>query len=62
MPDAEVDRLRLVVALGAQHDPLGGVLDEQEFTRRVPRSPDLDLRGARLTRVDAFLDQRRNDV
>src|SRR6266566_9374189 len=30
-PRADVDRLRLVVALGGPHDPFGGILDVDEL-------------------------------
>ena len=51
-----------VVALGGQHDALGGVVHEQELPRRRARAPHLDVVGARLLGVDALLDQRRDDV
>ena len=46
-PDAEVDRLRAVVALGGEDDPLGGVVDVEELARRAARAPDLDVVVAR---------------
>ena len=43
-PGAQVDRLRAVVALGRQHDPLRRVLDVEELPRGGARAPDLDRR------------------
>ena len=59
---AEVDRLGIVVALGREHDALGRVLDVEELARRRAGAPDLDVVGTRLPRVDALLDERRDDV
>ncbi len=61
-PDAEVDRLGAVVALGGEDDPLGGVVDVQELARGRAGAPDLDVVGARVAGVDALLDQGGDDV
>ena len=42
MPDAEVDGLGAVVALGRQDDPFRRVIDVEELARRRARPPDLD--------------------
>ncbi len=54
---AEVDRLGAVVALGRQHDALGGVVDVEELAARRPGAPHLDVVVAGLDRVDALLDR-----
>ncbi len=59
---AEVDRLGVVVALGGQHDALGGVVDVEELPAGRARAPHLDVVGAALLGVDRLLDQRRDDV
>ena len=59
---AEVDRLGAVVDLGRQHDGLGGVVDVEVLAARPAGAPHLDLVLAALDRLDALLDQRRDDV
>ena len=59
---AEVDRLAAVVALGGQHDALGGVVDVEELAAGRARAPHLDVVGAGLLGVDALLDEGRDDV
>src|SRR5438093_12834306 len=61
-PRADVDGLRLVVALGGAHDALGGVLDVDELTRRRAGAPALDERLAPVAGIDALLDERGDDV
>ena len=63
LADAEVDRLGAVVALGREDDALGGVVDVEELARGAAGAPDLDVVASpRLARVDALLDQGRDDV
>ena len=52
---AQVDRLAAVVALGGQHDALGGVVDVEELAAGRAGAPHLDVVGAGLLGVDAFL-------
>ena len=60
---AQVDRLARVVALGRQHDALGGVLDVEELARRRAVAPQHDLARRRArARVDELADHRRDDV
>ena len=48
---AEVHRVARVVALGGEHDPLGGVLDVEELARRRAVAPQHDLGVAALARA-----------
>src|SRR6478672_1482819 len=59
---ADIDRFRRIVALGRQHDRPRAVFDEEEFACRVPGPPALHFGCASLDGVDAFANQRRNDV
>ena len=58
----EVDRLGAVVALGRQHDGVGGVIDIEVLAAGRPGAPHVDRRGVGLDRLDRLLDQRRDDV
>ena len=60
--DAEVDRLGAVVPFSRQDDPIRCIVDVQELARRRARSPHLDLVVATFARLDALLDQGRDDV
>src|SRR5512140_2980395 len=53
---ADVDRLRIVVLLRRQHDPIGRVIDVQEFPRGLSVAPDDDLRSPLFLRLDALPD------
>src|SRR4029450_6737006 len=59
---AEVDGLRLVVALRGEPDPLGGVLDVEELARRRAVAPEHDLALAALARLEHLADQGRDHV
>src|SRR5699024_8059242 len=59
---AEVDRLRTVVSFCGENDSFGRIIGIEELPRSGPGTPDIEDTMPADTGIDAFLDQRRDNV
>ena len=59
---ADIDRLRAVIALRREHDGLRRILHEEELACGGTVAPDDEFVADLQARVDALVDERRNDM
>ena len=62
MADSEIDRVRIVIELGGEDNPLGRIVDVEELAGGGAAAPNLDELVAMVTGIEALLDQRGDHV